>query len=235
MDINCDLGEGLTNDPELMPYLNSCNIACGGHAGDKSTVQMTIKLAKSHGVKIGAHPSFADKVNFGRKILNLTSVQLENTLIDQLDLFFESAHHLGTTVHHIKLHGALYNLAAKDEKTADTFLTLIKERYHSTKVYCPPNSVVENLAKTYQIPYDREVFADRTYQDDGSLTDRKLAKALLTDPTEVIDHLKWIVDKKCILTLSKKQLPVEAETVCIHGDNPSALPILQAIRNHFFI
>lgn len=233
LDINCDLGEGLSNDEALMPYLDSCNIACGGHAGNQKSIVQTIRSANNHQVKIGAHPSFPDKLNFGRKILEMKEKDLKDTLKVQLEQFFEAAEKENTKVNHIKPHGALYNLAAKDQVTASLILELVKDHFSGTMIYCPPNSTIEKLSYKYKIPVFREVFADRTYQDDGSLTNRSLSNAVLTSPDAVLHHLNWIIEKNCIKTVSGKTIPIEADTLCVHGDNPSALSILQAIKKSF--
>jgi UPF0271 protein len=233
LDINCDLGEGLGNDKDLMPFLDTCNIACGGHAGNRDTVLSTMRLAKEQGVKIGAHPSFPDSQNFGRKEMEIEPSILKNSLIHQLDLFFEIAVKENMNVHHIKPHGALYNKAAKDENTARLILELIVEKYTGTILYCPPNSMMESLAANYAVAIHREVFADRTYQDDLSLTNRKELNALLTTPDEVISHLSLIFERKSIRSLSGKIIPIQADTVCVHGDNPAALEILKSIHFNF--
>ncbi|PRY90356.1 5-oxoprolinase subunit PxpA [Mongoliibacter ruber] len=233
LDINCDLGEGLTNDEVLMPYLDSCNIACGGHAGDENSILKAIQSAKQHQVKIGAHPSFPDRANFGRKVIDISEDELKNSLKAQLDLFFEIAAKQGLKVNHIKPHGALYNLAAKNKTIASLILGLIKDSFQGTTLYCPPQSEMEMLAKKYEVTVFREVFADRSYQDDGSLTSRDLPNAVLVSSDAVILHLKWIIEKSRIKTVSGKTIPVLADTVCIHGDNPAALSILQAIHKTF--
>lgn len=233
LDINCDLGEGLANDDLLMPYLDSCNIACGGHSGDEKSILKAIQSAKHHQVKIGAHPSFPDRTNFGRKIMDISEVELKNSLKAQLDLFFDIASKEGQQVNHIKPHGALYNHAAKDTATASLILELIQKYFGGTKIYCSPQSKVEILAMEYGLPVFREVFADRSYQDDGSLTPRHLPDAVFTSADVVIAHLKWIIEKGCIKTLSGNTIQVQADTLCVHGDNPAALPILKAIQKTF--
>lgn len=232
-DINCDLGEGMPDDALLMPFLGSCNIACGGHYGDKRTMQTAALLAKGHDVNIGAHPSYPDKENFGRKSLNLEFEFLENSLITQILNFQEVCLSLNITMHHIKPHGALYNDLAKDEKLAYLFLKLIQKYFPDIPLYCPPNSQIATLAPKYSVKTILEVFADRSYNDDLTLVDRSHPKALLTSIEDVKVHLLPVIFEKKIQTLSGQLISVEAQTICVHGDNPSALAILRMIRSNF--
>jgi UPF0271 protein len=230
LDINCDLGEGLPNDALLMPFLGSCNIACGGHAGDEKTLEATIALAKKNGVKAGAHPSFPDKENFGRKIIDLPEAELELSLIDQIRLFQSIASKHGLPMHHIKPHGALYNLAAKDSKMADLITNIMVEHFPKTTLYCPPFSEIEKSATAKGIKVAREVFADRNYNADYSLVARSHPKASIQDAAEATAHVHEMVSHNRIKTLDGNFLPIEADTLCIHGDNPKALAILKSIH-----
>lgn len=228
--INCDLGEGLPNDALLMPFLGSCNIACGGHAGDEKTISETVILAKKHGVKAGAHPSFPDKENFGRKIIDMPEAELEQCLIDQIRLFQSIAGKHGLQMHHIKPHGALYNLAARDPKTAELITSVIVEHFRETWLYCPPFSEMEKSARSRGIKVAREIFADRNYNADYSLVERSNPKATIHDGGEAAAHVREMVFNHRIKTLNGDYLPIEAETICIHGDNPNALEVLKSIH-----
>jgi 5-oxoprolinase (ATP-hydrolysing) subunit A len=233
LDINCDLGEGLDNDDLLMPYLDSCNIACGAHAGDGPTIRKCVRLAKKHMVNIGAHPSFPDRLNFGRKVLEIEAHVLKTSLIQQIELIDKICQEEGALLHHIKAHGALYNLAAKDLNMAGLIVSIVKEHYPNTVLFCPPFSMMEELAIKSDVFVMREVFADRSYQSDLSLVERNHPKALLTDPEEVLAHVKIMVEQKQIKTIDGVLKSVEADTLCIHGDNPSALEILKTIKKTF--
>lgn len=233
MDINCDLGEGMPDDALLMPFLASCNIACGGHFGDRMTMQTAILLAKEHNVNVGAHPSYPDKENFGRKSLNLEFEFLEDSLISQIHDFQEVCLSQNVDFHHIKPHGALYNDLAKDEKLATFFLKLIQKYFQDIPLYCPPNSKIATLAPNYGVKTILEVFADRSYNDNLTLVARSHPKALLTSIEEVEEHLLPMIFEKKIRTISGQLISVEAQTVCVHGDNPSALAILRMIRSNF--
>jgi 5-oxoprolinase (ATP-hydrolysing) subunit A len=232
-DINCDLGEGLDNDALLMPYLNSCNIACGAHAGDENTIRESIVLAKKYGVKIGAHPSFPDRLNFGRKVMNIDDEELKFSLLQQLRLFDRICREEDALLHHIKPHGALYNIAAKDFNKAALIVDIIKTYFPAVILYCPPLSLMEELANKAAVSIMREVFADRSYLPDLSLVDRSHPKALLTNPEEVLVHVKYMVERKQIRTVDGVIKSVEADTLCIHGDNPFALEILKTIKKYF--
>ncbi|WP_041779389.1 5-oxoprolinase subunit PxpA [Belliella baltica] len=235
LDINCDLGEGMPNDSMLMPYLGSCNIACGGHFGDLETIKSAILLAKENHVKVGAHPSYPDKENFGRKSLKIDLKTLEESLLDQITNFEKVCFDQNIDMHHIKPHGALYNDLAKDEKLASFFLTLIQKFFQDIPLYTPPNSIIFQLAPQFNIKTVLEVFADRSYEDDLRLVDRSHSKALLTEVVDVKEHIHSMIFDQKVKTISGKKIDIKAETLCIHGDNPSALPILQMIHSNFSI
>ncbi|MCL6258852.1 5-oxoprolinase subunit PxpA [Aquiflexum sp. TKW24L] len=232
-DINCDLGEGLANDGMLMPFIDSCNIACGGHTGDERSIIEAIRSAKKYGVKVGAHPSYPDRENFGRKYMALDPKLLSTIILKQLQFFERICQAEEIEMNHIKPHGALYNHAAKDEVTSFVIINLLAENFPDACLYCPPNSVTATIANESGIKIKREVFADRSYNDDLTLVDRSKPKALLTDPQEVIEHVGWMVHEKKIKTITGSLVPIEAETLCVHGDNPSALEILKGIRTNF--
>jgi UPF0271 protein len=232
-DINCDLGEGLPNDAALMPYLGSCNIACGGHAGNENTIRETIRLAKLHQVKIGAHPSYPDPLNFGRIKMEISLDSLRKSLITQLSLFKNISKEEITDIHHIKPHGALYNFSATDYDTATVILDILEEQFPGSYLYCPPHSLMERLANERGIAIKREVFADRNYNEDGSLVGRYFPNAVITDDRQVLEHIKAMVENGQIRTANGQRITVQAETLCIHGDNPNALGILKNIHNYF--
>jgi UPF0271 protein len=229
IDLNADLGEGAGNDRLLMPYLSSCNIACGEHAGDAETINETIHLAIRHKVKIGAHPSFPDRKNFGRVVMQLTANELKKSIIDQIKLIKDLVEKAGGTLHHVKPHGALYNQSAVEEDIAKTVIRAICE-FDSLSLYAQGGSVIAHLAKDEQIPVKYEVFADRNYHDDLSLISRLEDEAVLSDPDAVTTHvLRMIIDGN-VKTLSGKEVPIPADTVCIHGDNPNAVDIIKALH-----
>ena len=229
IDINCDVGEGLGNEADLMPYISSCSIACGAHAGDESTIEQTIILALKHNVKIGAHPSFPDKENFGRKIMNITSAELQKSIESQIKLVKRYTESHGSHLHHVKAHGALYNLAAKDEKTALVLIAAVKNVAKNVFLYVPYGSLLADLAQKNDIKIKIEAFADRNYNSDLSLVSRKEKDAVITNPTQVAEHLVKIITEHRLITLDGVVVKIYAETFCIHGDNPSAISILKKV------
>jgi len=226
IDINCDVGEGIGNEANLFPHISSCNIACGGHAGDKDSMKAIIALAKKHHVKIGAHPSYPDKANFGRVSLQISPLALRASIQEQIADLEAVCTNEEIELHHIKPHGALYNDIAKDEKLAHTFLDAIEKYKTNLKLYVPPASAVARKAveKGFQIVL--EVFADRNYTDDLRLVSRKETNALITKPEKVLRHLVLLIKEKCVVTRSGKRIPMVAETFCVHGDTSSAFQIL---------
>lgn len=227
VDINCDLGEGYPFDSRLMPLISSCNIACGGHAGDETTIKETILLAKKHGVKVGAHPSFPDKENFGRKIMDISLDKLGKSLIEQLSGFRKIAIQCGSAVHHVKPHGALYNLAAKDRAVAKCVVMATIVVYNKCYIFAPYGSILAKVALEENLTVIYEAFADRNYNDDLSLVSRKEANALLTDPEKVADQVLMMTREKQVVTVNNNKLPIKADTFCVHGDNPQALLLLK--------
>ncbi|SMD44585.1 UPF0271 protein [Aquiflexum balticum DSM 16537] len=232
-DINCDLGEGLSNDALLMPFLGSCNIACGGHAGNAQSITETIRLAKKNQVKIGAHPSYPDHLNFGRLKMDISIESLKNSLVSQLSAFKTISKKENVEIHHIKPHGALYNFSANDHATASLILDILENQFSGCFLYCPPNSLIAQLAEERGIPIKKEVFADRNYNDDGSLVNRAESNAVITEPDKALEHIKIMIAEGKIRTINNKYIPVQADTICIHGDNPNALEILKNINKTF--
>ncbi|WP_291787100.1 5-oxoprolinase subunit PxpA [Cecembia sp.] len=232
MEINCDLGEGLENDAQLMPYLDSCNIACGGHAGNPDSIRKTVRLAKIFQVKVGAHPSYPDLVNFGRRVMDISPAVLKNQLIDQIQQIQYICEEEKYPLTHVKPHGALYNELAKNHELAMIFCDLLQENFPGKILYSPPNSIIENQARKRKIPLMLEIFADRNYNEDYSLVNRMHANALITDQEEALAHVRLMLEEKKIKTLSGLYIAIHADTICIHGDNPGALNILKIIRKN---
>ena len=229
IDFNCDVGEGIENEYLLMPFISSCNIACGGHYGDKNTIDKTIQLAIENKVKIGAHPSFPDKENFGRKIMNISYDELEKSIVFQMNLFEECLQKKNAKMHHIKAHGALYNLIAKDKKTATVFVNAIKKYIKKAYVYVPFQSAIEEVAIENNIKIKYEAFADRNYNDDLSLVSRSKSNAIIYNPIEVYQHVLKMVQNKAVITVSNSVIKIKADTFCVHGDTKNALEILKEV------
>lgn len=227
IDINADVGEGLNNEVSLMPYLSSCNIACGGHAGDLDSMTTVVQLANKHDVKIGAHPSFPDKENFGRIAMNLSSKELLDSLKTQVEDLDRVLEYHNATMNHIKPHGALYNLAAKDEKTAKVILNLITSFSKPLKLYAPYNSVISKLAKQENIQVVFEGFADRNYNEDLSLVSRQKSDALITKKEAVFQHVFKMISEQKIDTINGVEVELLVDTICVHGDTKNASVILE--------
>ncbi|MBO0593292.1 5-oxoprolinase subunit PxpA [Cellulophaga sp. E16_2] len=231
IDINSDVGEGVGNEKELLPLISSCNIACGGHAGDENSIREVIKIAKKNKVLIGAHPSYPDKVNFGRKTIVLSKEILIQSLQKQLQLFFTVANQENVTVHHIKAHGALYNDSVRNVAVAHAFLEAIIPFSNTLKLYVPYNSILAQEAIKKGISVAYEAFLDRNYNDDGSLVSRTQENALIENPQEVLRHLLCMLEEGKIKTVHNKLINCSSDTFCIHGDTVSALKILMYLHN----
>jgi len=226
IDINCDVGEGIGNEKSLMPLISSCNIACGGHAGDLETISEVTKLAKVHGVKVGAHPSYPDRDNFGRVSVDISQKELITSIRRQMDDFMTVLKRENITLHHIKPHGALYNDISKNPDLAETFLKAIEDFKNTGWIYVPYKSAIEVAALKNGFQIKREAFADRNYNSDLSLVSRQLPGAVLEAPEEVLQHLVNMVTTQNVTTSEGEKAKIIADTFCVHGDTPSALEIL---------
>jgi UPF0271 protein len=239
IDINCDMGEGIGNDEAIMPFITSANIACGYHAGDEKTMRQTISLAKKYGVNIGAHPSFLDRENFGRTEINCTPEEVYGLVKTQLLLFKKLADECEVVIHHVKPHGALYNQSAKDNAVAKAIAYAVKDFDASLLLFGLSGSTSISEANAIGLRTGSEVFADRTYQDDGSLTPRSQNNALIEEEAKAIQQVLQIAQKKTVTTLSGKDIPIIAETICLHGDGKHAVQfaknIHHTLQQHFCV
>ncbi|WP_432411070.1 5-oxoprolinase subunit PxpA [Rasiella sp. SM2506] len=229
IDINADVGEGAGNDAIIIPLLSSCNIACGGHVGNEVSMRKTIQLAKKYNVKIGAHPSFPDRDNFGRKLLTMTKSELTESIHKQLLAFFAVAETEEASLHHIKLHGALYNYAAKDAPTADAVVEAIIATKVRPVLYVPNNSVLHRKAQNL-LPLQFEAFIDRRYNSNGSLVSRSEPNAIIQNKAAAWQQLKQLVEDQKVTTISGTEISIVANTFCIHGDHPNAVAFLEYIH-----
>mgnify|MGYP001133353585 FL=1 len=227
IDINVDVGEGIGNESILMPIISSCNIACGGHAGDSESMRMIVKLATANNVKIGAHPSFPDKANFGRKQMDISCAALYTSIKGQIDNLMTILEQENTRLNHVKPHGALYNLAAVDDKAASVIIEVMKNFILPVKLFVPFNSVIEKKAIENNIPIKYEAFADRNYNDDGTLVSRNEKNALIHDSEQMFDHVFRMISSQKVKTISGSEIKILADTFCIHGDNPKAVDLIQ--------
>lgn len=240
IDINCDVGEGIGNESALFPYISSCNIACGGHAGDLDTMSEVVRLAKKFRIKVGAHPSYPDRENFGRKSLKIEKGLLKESIgkqINSLETILKSA---DMELHHIKAHGALYNDIAGDLNLSKIFLESIQAYKDHVMIYVPYGSVIEEEASKQGYNISREAFGDRNYNDDLSLVSRRSSQALIEDPKKVLDHILSMVKNNEVNTIGGEKKKIKADTFCIHGDTATALQILMYLsdelpKQHIFL
>ena len=237
ININCDLGEKSKHhsnkyDPDLLDIVNSANVACGFHAGDEESMNQVVQISKKNGVSIGAHPSFNDPENFGRQRMNLTPDEVRKLIIDQYEILQKISQDYGENVTHIKPHGALNNMACEDIDLATTLAKTINEISKDLIYLVPTGSKMEEAAKKLDMKIACEIFADRTYEDDGNLVSRKKPHALITDPEEAKRHVLNMVKNQALNCHSGKQIPCEIDSVCIHGDNESSLATAKSIREN---
>ena len=237
ININCDLGEkskfhSIKNDPDLLKIVNSANIACGYHAGDEKTMNDTIKISKKNNVSIGAHPSFNDPENFGRKRLNLNENEIKNLIIDQYVILQNIAIKNNEKVSHIKPHGALNNMACEDINLASILAKTIYNLDQDLIYLVPTGSKMELAAKKLNMKVACEIFADRNYEDNGNLVSRSKNNALITDPEVAKKHVLNMVHNQALNCLSGKKIPCKIDSVCIHGDNQKSLETAIKIKKN---
>jgi 5-oxoprolinase (ATP-hydrolysing) subunit A len=227
--LNCDMGEGTGTDEFIMPFINAANIACGYHAGDSVTMWQTVELAIKHNVAIGAHISFLDKENFGRSEMQLSSDEVYELVSQQLIILNEITTALDTKITHVKPHGALYNMSAKDASLATVIAKAVKDFDSNLILVGLSGSHSISEAKKTGLKTANEVFADRTYQDDGTLTPRSQPHALIEEVDNVVKQVLQMTKEGTVTTLSGKIIPILAETICIHGDGKHAVEFAKAI------
>ena len=231
IDLNADLGEGAGHDDELLQLVSSANIATGFHAGDANTMRTAIAIARDRGVAAGAHPSLFDRANFGRKELNVAAEEVYDAVVYQAGVFEAIAEPLGVKPAHVKPHGALYNMAARDAALADAVVRAIKAVNADLLLLAPSGSQLELAAHRLGLGLAREVFADRNYLADGALVPRTRPDALLHDPNEAADRVIQILEHGTVQSVDGKTVRLVADTVCVHGDTPGAVEFVRALRS----
>lgn len=235
IDLNCDLGESfgaytIGNDAAILDYVTSANIACGFHAGDPTVMQKTVELALAKNVKIGAHPGLPDLVGFGRRNMNLAPDEAKNIVIYQIGALQAFTTALGGRVEHVKAHGALYNMAAKDARLAQAIAEAVYAVDANLVLYGLAESELIAAGKRVGLKTANEVFADRTYQQDGTLTPRSKPHAMIETDAEAVRQVMTMVKDGYVNTQQQTSFTVEAHTVCIHGDGAQALPFAKYIH-----
>jgi 5-oxoprolinase (ATP-hydrolysing) subunit A len=230
VDLNCDMGEGAGNDEAIMPFISSVNIACGYHAGDEKTIWETIKLATQHNVAPGAHVSFLDKENFGRNEMNLPAREVYELIMQQLIIISEVTDSFEIKLHHVKPHGALYNMSAKDPTLAKLITEAVKDFDKKLVLYGLSSSHSISEATRQGLKTASEVFADRVYQDDGNLMPRSQPGSIIADAGKAIQQVLQMMQKKTVTSSSGKEVSIKAETICLHGDHEQAVDFAKTIH-----
>ena len=231
VDLNADLGEGTGHDEELLALVTSANIACGFHAGDANTMRESIETAHHHGVAVGAHPSLFDRENFGRKELPVASDKVFDAVTYQLGVFQAIAEAAGVRPNHVKPHGALYNMAARDAGLAEAVARAIAVIDPTLILFAPGNSTLASAGEANRLRIASEVFADRNYLSDGALVPRSRRDALLHDPEEAATRVLRMLREGKVRSVDGGDVDVLAATICVHGDTPGAVDFARALRS----
>ncbi|MDB4897697.1 MAG: LamB/YcsF family protein [Firmicutes bacterium] len=235
IDLNCDMGESfgpytLGLDEQVMPLITSANVACGFHAGDPQVLRRTLALAARYGVGVGAHVSFPDLAGFGRRELQVAPQELENDVLYQIGAISAFCRVAGVPLRHVKPHGALYNMAQRDEATAGAIARAVAAYDPGLLLFVQAGSVMARVAGEVGLPVAAEVFADRAYTPDGALASRKLPGSVIHDPDAVAERALRMVTEGRIIAIDGTEIAVAAETICVHGDTPGAVLLIQRIR-----
>jgi UPF0271 protein len=230
VDLNADVGEGIGDDAALMPLLSSANVACGAHAGNATIMRFTVELARAHDVAVGAHPGFADPANFGRREMSLAPAELERLVTRQINLLAGIAAACGVRVRHVKPHGALYNMAARDPVIATAIARATASVDSSLLLFGLAGSQLLLAGATAGLRTASEVFADRGYQPDGSLVPRHQPGALLEDPAVAAERVLGMIRDRCVTAIDGTRVPLAVDTICLHGDTPGAVAFATRLR-----
>ena len=238
IDLNCDMGESfghykIGDDQAIFPLISSCNIACGFHAGDPVQMERTVRLALHHGTQIGAHPGYPDIAGFGRRRLQMSPEELQAMIRYQVAALKGMAESLGGVLSYVKPHGALYNTMVDEAEVADNVIAAVRDIDSDLKLMGLAHSLVQELAQKQSMPFVAEAFADRRYQASGKLRSRQLEGAVISDPQDAAQQAVSIVLHNEVTSHEGVPVKVEAQSICIHGDNPQALVILKAIEDAF--
>ena len=238
IDLNCDMGESygawkMGADAEIMPLISSANIAAGFHAGDPATIRKTVGLAADHGVAVGAHPSLPDLAGFGRRTMKVSAQEVYDLVLYQAGAIEAFARAAGTRLHHVKCHGALYNMSAMDEELSDAIARAVKDLGGNVQLYALSNSRMMDAGRERGVKTVGEVFADRGYMDDGTLAPRGQPGGMIEDPAKSVAQVLSMVDDGVVVSLSGKRVPVSPGTLCLHGDQPGAVAFAKALRATF--
>ena len=233
VNLNADLGEGKNIEKVIMPFLSSCSIACGGHTGDADTMSEAIQIAVESNVKIGAHPSYPDKDGFGRIPISISNKDLSKSLILQINSLKQILNDFQINLDHIKPHGALYNLSAKNYDLAMLLIEVMIQNFYDVFLYVPSGSLIEKLALENSVKIKKEVFLDRNYNSDNSLVSRNNDNAIIKSSKLMFDRIENITKNGFLLSISGKKIHLKADTFCIHGDSPNIVDYLSELNVMF--
>lgn len=234
-ELNCDLGESfgifsIGNDQEILPFVDAINIACGFHAGDPHTMKQTIQLAKQHNVHIGAHPGFQDIQGFGRRRINLSSEEVYDLVLYQIGALYGFMKVEDVTLHHVKPHGALYNIASSDKEIALAIAQAVYDFDKSLILYGLANSFITRAGEQVGLKVAHEVFADRTYQSNGTLTDRTSENAVIHDLDRSMQQVEEMMKTGHVTSIDGQKIPIQADTICVHSDTTKALTYVKHLK-----
>lgn len=230
IDLNCDMGEGAGLDERIMPLVSSASVACGFHAGDPGTMRRTVRLARTHGVAVGAHPGFADRPGFGRRLLEASPQQVEDDVCYQVGALWAICRSEGVPLRHVKAHGALYEASAADTALARAVCRAVRAVDPGLAVVCLSGSPMVEVARGLGLRCAEEAFADRAYTAAGALLPRGQPGAVIDDADQVAERVSRMVRERTVVAVGGRVVPIEAQTICLHGDTPGAAGIAAAIR-----
>jgi 5-oxoprolinase (ATP-hydrolysing) subunit A len=238
IDLNCDMGESygawkMGADAEVMPYISSANVACGFHAGDPATIRRTVQLAVERGVAVGAHPSLPDLMGFGRRAMRISPQDMYDLVVYQAGAVEAFARAAGAKLHHVKCHGALYNMAVNDEALSEAMVRAVKDLGSGLILYVLSGSKTLEIGKKAGVRVIGEVFADRGYSDDGTLAPRDRPGGMIEDAAASARQALAMIEEGCVTSLGGKRVAVAADTMCLHGDQPGAVAFAQHLRRTF--
>ena len=238
IDLNCDMGESygawkMGADAEVMPYISSANIACGFHGGDPATIRKTVRLAVDRGVAVGAHPSLPDLMGFGRRAMRISPQDMYDLVVYQAGAVEAFARAAGAKLHHVKCHGALYNMAVNDEALSDAMVRAVKDLGASLILYVLSGSKTLEIGKKAGVRVIGEVFADRGYTDEGTLAPRDKPGGMIEDAAASVRQALAMIEEGYVTSLAGKRVPVGADTLCLHGDQPGAVIFASKLREAF--
>ncbi|MCD7743964.1 MAG: 5-oxoprolinase subunit PxpA [Lachnospiraceae bacterium] len=236
IDLNCDLGESFGNykcgmDEEILPCITSANVACGFHASDPLVMQKTVRIAGENHVHIGAHPGFQDLVGFGRRSMSLPAEEITAIVEYQIGALSAFCTANGVRLQHVKPHGALYNMAVKDSVIAEAICEGIAAIDKHLILLGPAHSQLLLAAEKYGLPTAKEFFADRAYEEDGTLVPRSKPGAVIGNQAEAIGRVIKMIKEGTVTAITGKEIPAEADSICIHGDNPAAVAFARSIHD----